>query len=109
MVCPPTLCGHWVTEVNKFISPAGAAPGPLRPLLYAGPRAARAELARALPLANLVVTSYEAARADVELLEKTSWNYLVLDEGHVIKNAKTKTTQVRRKILIYSNVLSQAL
>ncbi len=87
VICPSTLCGHWVGEVQKFISTPC-----LRPMLYAGPRAARAELAKGMHLANLVVTSYEVARSDADLLSARHWNYLVLDEGHVIKNGRAKTT-----------------
>lgn len=32
VVCPPTLIGHWVYEVNKFIDKEY-----LNPLMYAGP------------------------------------------------------------------------
>ena len=31
---------------------------------------------------------------DAGFLGKFTWNYCILDEGHVIKNAKSKTTQV---------------
>jgi hypothetical protein len=44
-------------------------------LLYAGPRTVRGELARALPLANLVVTSYEVVRADVDFLASVTRYY----------------------------------
>jgi len=39
-----------------------------------------------------VITSYEIVRSDIELFKLCHWNYLVLDEGHAIRNAKTKTT-----------------
>merc|ERR1712061_695259 len=39
-----------------------------------------------------VITSYEIIRSDVDLFRLCHWNYLVLDEGHAIRNAKTKTT-----------------
>jgi hypothetical protein len=31
---------------------------------------------------------------DAGFLGTFTWNYCILDEGHVIKNAKSKTTQV---------------
>ncbi len=66
--------------------------------MYAGSRAARAELAQALPHVNLVVTSYEALRSDVELLAASDWNYVILDEGHVIRNPRTKTTLAVKRL-----------
>ncbi len=67
VICPSTLCGHWVAEVDKFVSPSESSPSStpvLRPVLYAGSKAVRAELARRgmRGWANLVVTSYEAVR-----------------------------------------------
>lgn len=40
-----------------------------------------------------MITSYEVVRNDVATLSKTEWHYCVLDEGHIIKNAKTKLTK----------------
>lgn len=40
-------------------------------------------------MANLVITSYSILRTDVELLSKHSWHVCVLDEGHLLRNAKT--------------------
>lgn len=37
VICPPTLIGHWVYEVNKFVDIAH-----LNPLMYAGPPGERA-------------------------------------------------------------------
>lgn len=37
VICPPTLIGHWVYEVNKFVDEAH-----LNPLMYAGPPGERA-------------------------------------------------------------------
>ena len=47
---------------------------------------------------SVVITSYDIVRNDIEFLGGLSWNYLVLDEGHVIKNTKSKTSQAIRKL-----------
>ncbi len=88
MICPSTLCRHWVTETTKFVSSSKS----LRPMLYTGSKAARQELAKGIHLVNMVVAPYEAARSDVEVLSQWHWNYVVLDEGHAIKNGRAKTT-----------------
>ena len=36
VICPPTLVGHWVYEVKKFVDTQY-----LNPLMYAGPPAER--------------------------------------------------------------------
>ncbi|KAJ2362116.1 TATA-binding protein-associated factor mot1 [Coemansia sp. RSA 2611] len=42
--------------------------------------------------------SYDVVRNDIELLAKQNWNYCVLDEGHVIKNARTKLTLAVKRL-----------
>ena len=85
IVCPPTLTGHWYYEILKFTSY-------LRPLQYTGSAFERANLRTKLtsPDIDVVITSYESVRADIAELSKINWLYCVLDEGHIIKNAKTK-------------------
>ena len=96
MICPGTLCGHWVSEVHKFVSTPC-----LRPMLLTGSRSARADLVvkgLSSSKVNLVVTSYEAARSDADLLAAQHWNYVVLDEGHVIKNGRSKTAVAVKRL-----------
>jgi TATA-binding protein-associated factor len=42
---------------------------------------------------DVVVTSYEVVRNDISSLQEINWLYCILDEGHIIKNAKTKLTK----------------
>lgn len=46
----------------------------------------------------LVITSYDTLRNDVDFLGGFTYDYCVLDEGHVIKNAKSKTTMAIKTI-----------
>ena len=60
--------------------------------------------------------TYSMVRNDIDFFSTLSWNYLVLDEGHVIKNTKSKTTMAIREgtrdvlfilfFAIYASVLS---
>lgn len=43
---------------------------------------------------NLVVASYDIVRKDIDFFSSIRWNYCILDEGHVIKNGKTKVNSV---------------
>ena len=45
---------------------------------------------------DLVICSYDVLRNDSEFFAELKWNYCVLDEGHVIKNTKTKVSQAIR-------------
>lgn len=91
IVCPPTLTGHWYYEILKYADN-------LRPIMYVG--SAR-ERARQLPKLNsfdVVITSYEVVRNDLANLQGIDWHYCILDEGHIIKNAKTKLTKAVKTI-----------
>ncbi|OCK95910.1 uncharacterized protein K441DRAFT_657898 [Cenococcum geophilum 1.58] len=85
IVCPPTLSGHWQQEIRQF------APF-LTSVAYVGPPAERSKRKPQLDKVDIVITSYDISRNDIDVLAPISWNYCVLDEGHLIKNAKAKTT-----------------
>lgn len=91
IVCPASLTGHWEAEVRQYCPTLAA------PLLYVGPSTQRhAQLQKKLITAEVVITSYDVLRNDAECLTGIQWNYCVLDEGHLIKNPKTKlSTAVR--------------
>ena len=91
IVCPPTLVSHWAHEIGKFVEE-----GFLQPLQYQGSPKERAQLQSLLSQHNVVVASYESVKADVDWLAQHSWLYCVLDEGHIIRNPKSKITQVPR-------------
>lgn len=95
VVCPPTLIGHWFYETEKFVSPDD-----LAPLMYNGSSAERLLLQRVVRTRehNLVICSYDVLRNDAEFFSGIKWNYCVLDEGHVIKNIKTKVSQAIRGV-----------
>lgn len=86
IVCPPTLTGHWYHEIAKFTDD-------LRAVQYVGNAVQRAALRPSLSQYDVVITSYEAVRNDIADLGRMNFLYCVLDEGHVIKNPKTKLTQ----------------
>lgn len=86
IVCPPTLSGHWQQEIRQY------APF-LTSVAYVGSPPARSQLKSQLDKADIVITSYDICRNDNDVLKAHAWNYCVLDEGHLIKNAKSKTSQ----------------
>ncbi|KAH8422740.1 DNA-binding ATPase [Aspergillus melleus] len=92
IVCPPSLSGHWQQEIKQY------APF-LKSVAYVGPPVERARLRGALADADIVVTSYDICRNDNDVLNPISWNYCVLDEGHLIKNPKAKVTLAVKRIV----------
>lgn len=91
VVCPPSLTGHWKHELNTY------APF-LKVLVYVGLPTWRATAKDTFGQYDVVVTSYDIARNDISDVSAQNWNYCVLDEGHVIKNASSKLTKAVKTI-----------
>ena len=96
IVCPPTLVGHWAFEISKFLpdKTLGTA------VQFVGSPAERGGLRERVSSGGdcVVITSYDTLRNDIAFLGNFNWNYCVLDEGHVIKNGKSKTTQAVKTV-----------
>lgn len=86
IVCPPTLSGHWQQEIRQY------APF-LTSAAYVGSPPIRGQHRHQLDKVDIVITSYDICRNDLDILKPINWNYCVLDEGHLIKNSKSKTSQ----------------
>ena len=91
IVCPPTLSGHWQQELGSYAPFLSVA-------AFVGPPAERKLMRDHLAQTDIVITSYDVCRNEVNVLERYSWNYAVLDEGHLIKNPKTKISQAVKKL-----------
>ncbi|KAL1694700.1 hypothetical protein GGG16DRAFT_87332 [Schizophyllum commune] len=91
IICPPTLTGHWYYEILKYVEN-------LRPVLYTGNARERTKILSKLKSYDVVITSYEVVRNDISSLGNIQWLYCILDEGHVIKNAKTKLTKAVKSL-----------
>ncbi|WRT68269.1 uncharacterized protein IL334_005245 [Kwoniella shivajii] len=91
IVCPPTLTGHWYHEILKFTPH-------LKPLQYVGNAGERTLLRTRFPAHDVIISSYESIRSDINDLTKINFLYCVLDEGHIIKNAKTKLSIAVKQI-----------
>jgi len=98
VVCPSTLVGHWIGEIEKYFPGRSV----FKLLCFAGSRSERRALwSSTSAFANIVVTSYAILRSDIELLASKTWCYCILDEGHLLKNPKTgKAICYRTKIML---------
>lgn len=92
IICPPSLTGHWEQEFNQY-SPF------LKILVYAGGPSIRQSLRKSFTDdIDIIVTSYDVVRNDIDFLSKKDYNYCVLDEGHIIKNSTSKLTKSVKKV-----------
>ncbi|KAI8824493.1 SNF2 family N-terminal domain-containing protein [Fimicolochytrium jonesii] len=98
IVCPPTLTGHWYHEILTFADF-------MRPVIYTGTAMDRADLRRRLHTYDVVIMSYDILRNDIAELKLVHFNYCILDEGHIIKNPKTKITQAAKSVQAMHRVI----
>lgn len=61
--------------------------------MFAGTLRERNKLIPLLNQYDVVITSYDVVRNEIVNLTTLNWHYCILDEGHIIKNAKTKLTK----------------
>jgi TATA-binding protein-associated factor len=92
IICPPTLSGHWQQEIKTYAPFLTCA-------AYVGAPSERGKVRDQLGTADIVITSYDICRNDIEIFAPMNWNYLVLDEGHLIKNPKAKVTIAVKRLL----------
>ena len=79
VVCPTTLMGNWIKELQQF------APS-LTSKMYHG-------LDRKPEFnADVILTTYAIMRIDVEEMKKHSWGMVIIDEAQNIKNPDTAQT-----------------
>ncbi|CAK7341663.1 unnamed protein product [Dovyalis caffra] len=93
IVCPSTLVGHWAFEIEKYIDASL-----ISTLQYIGSAQERICLREKFHKHNVIITSYDMVRKDSDYLGRFLWNYCILDEGHIIKNAKSKITAAVKQL-----------
>lgn len=91
VVCPASLIYNWEDEVHKFSSG-------LKTVCICGSIADRKLKINEAHNYDLMITSYDYIRRDVELYENVEFNYVILDEAQNIKNQKTKNAQCVKKL-----------
>jgi ATP-dependent helicase STH1/SNF2 len=90
VVVPLSTLSNWVVEFMKW------APR-IRTVVYKGPPQHRKKLIFNSLTAgsfNVLITTYEYIMKDKQQLCKFQWSYIVVDEGHRMKNAKSKFAQI---------------
>ena len=98
VVCPLSVLSSWMVECKRFCPALRAVK------LHSSDLAERERLKRSLRDPNrydLVVTTYEMAKSPTMascLAGGTWWRYVVLDEGHVLKNEGSEISRAVRRL-----------
>lgn len=91
IVCPASLVYNWESEIQRF------APG-LSVLTVAGNAEERAKQLEHGEAWDIIITSYDLLRRDLEMYKKISFYTQILDEAQYIKNHNTQVSKAVRKI-----------
>lgn len=92
IICPTSVLGNWQREFQRF------APS-LSVLLHYGPnRATKTTLAENTKDIDIVITSYNLAHLDEDVLTSIDWQAVCLDEAQNIKNAYTKQAKAVKQL-----------
>ncbi|XP_078481506.1 uncharacterized protein LOC100186186 [Ciona intestinalis] len=105
LVCAPTTTvANWFHEFKKFAPKISL-------MLYHGTAPERYHLIETLmehlndKTQVVVITSYEILLRDRPALMKYSWGYLILDEGHRVKNSNSRTIKELKKLTIRGKLM----
>jgi SNF2 family DNA or RNA helicase len=89
VVVPLSTLSNWVNEFNKW------APSIIK-IIYKGAPEQRKKIFKEdieSKMFNVLLTTYEYTMKDKSLLRRLTWQYIIVDEGHRMKNAQSKFAQ----------------
>jgi hypothetical protein len=91
IICPASLVYNWQNEIEKF------APE-LSTMVLVGTQAERQNLMKCYSEYDVVITSYDLLRRDIESYKEMSFYTQIIDEAQYIKNHSTLVSKAVKKI-----------
>ena len=91
VIAPASLILNWDDEVKKFSTTLKAAS-------VHGTLEARRQVLKNYKDFDLLITSYDYIRRDVDFYNDIKFNYVILDEAQYIKNQSTKSAQTVKEL-----------
>ena len=90
VLAPKSLIFNWQNEAAKFTPH-------LKVLVYAG--GSRQSLIKLIPKYDIILSTYQTLRNDIEAFQSIQFQYLILDEAHNLKNSQSQITMAAKLIL----------
>lgn len=97
VVAPLSTLTNWEKELHKF------APS-VTTLKYIGSKDQRSKLKLDSSM-NIILTSYEMSIKDFSKLNRMRWKYLIIDEGHRLKNNNCTLIKTLKKLNVSNKLL----
>jgi SNF2 family DNA or RNA helicase len=91
IVCPASLIYNWESELDKF------APE-LKKCIIAGPASERSKLIKEFDKFDVLVTSYDLLKRDIEHYSNIVFETEIIDEAQYIKNQSTQASKAVKMI-----------
>ncbi len=91
VICPASLIYNWEDEIHRFSKT-------LKCKCICGNAKQRAQEISSYSQYDVLLTSYDYIRRDIELYEAMTFYYVILDEAQYIKNQKTRNALCVKKL-----------
>ncbi len=91
VVCPSSLYINWEKEIKRFSND-------IKTLIISGNAEQRAELINKVSEYDVVITSYDLLKRDIELYKNKKFKYVIADEAQYIKNNNTKNAKALKDL-----------
>ncbi|KAJ1343391.1 hypothetical protein BSLG_001981, partial [Batrachochytrium salamandrivorans] len=110
VIVPKSTLHNWYSEFKRWVPSINA-------FIFHGPKEARAKLIESSLLKGnfeVCITSYEMCLLEKSAFNKVSWQYIVIDEAHRIKNENSSLSncaidEVRNRLLLTGTPLQNNL
>ena len=90
IVAPLSTLSNWQSEMKRF------APT-INHLLYHGTKLERPAIQRQFASTPVIITSYEMCMMDERLFRSRKWKFIIVDEGHRLKNMECKLIKTLKR------------
>ena len=91
VICPTSLIFNWLNEVDKFTND-------LKAVAVVGNKNQRLEIINSIKDIDLIITSYDILKRDIDVYKKFDFKYCILDEAQYIKNSYTQNASAVKSI-----------
>uniref|UniRef100_A0A0C9RXG4 DNA repair and recombination protein RAD54-like n=1 Tax=Fopius arisanus TaxID=64838 RepID=A0A0C9RXG4_9HYME len=94
IICPATLLEQWVDHFHSWYPALRVATLHQSGSYHGSP----SDLVESLKTGGVLLTSYSGVIRNSDLLIPFKWHYVILDEGHKIRNPSAKITKLVKKL-----------
>ena len=92
IICPTSILGNWLREIQRF------APSLNTMIHHGSKRILDERFIENTSNYDLIITTYNLAQRDFEVLSQFNWSTIIIDEAQNIKNPSTKQSRKIKKL-----------